>query len=368
MRKKIIIISLVSVILIGSFLYLTGLIFAPKVPVREADIMEKSIAFARKQTAARFAPTEFADCISLRNKALKEWKVQNDLWIIWRDYSKAVHYMKLATDKAGDAGKKAIEKSGSMIQFIKDTESDLLERDAYFSEKFRVLPLENEILKEYSKTHLMLKEAIKASARGDINSAYKTLIIAEENFSELELIIRKKLHDYFKSYSSWEKWYKQTVEKSRDEKSYAIIIDKMAHECLLVKDGKIVNRFDAELSLNWLERKRQAGDKVTPEGIYTITRKKNHKDTKYYKALLLDYPNDADIARFEREVNSGSLSRSARIGGLIEIHGDGGKGKDWTEGCVALTNQDIEKLFAMVNTGTPVAIVGSLIPLKELFD
>jgi hypothetical protein len=43
---------------------------------------------------------------------------------------------------------------------------------------------------------------------------------------------------------------------------------------------------------------------------------------------------------------------------LIEIHGEGGRGKDWTQGCVALTNSDIDDLFGRVAIGTPVTIVG----------
>jgi lipoprotein-anchoring transpeptidase ErfK/SrfK len=44
---------------------------------------------------------------------------------------------------------------------------------------------------------------------------------------------------------------------------------------------------------------------------------------------------------------------------LIEIHGEGGRGWDWTDGCIALTNADVERLLAAVPIGTPVAIVGS---------
>lgn len=330
--------------------------------------MEKSIAFARKQSAAKYAPKEFSECLSIHNKALKEWKAQNEKWIIKRDYKLAVKLMKQTADKANAAGKKAIEKSGSMIQFIADTQKNLLKRDVYFNEKFRALPLEKEILKNYSNAHLLLNEAIKASNRGDVNSAYKKLVVAEENFSELEVIVRKKLDDYFKSFHSWEKWYMQTVQSSKEDSSYAIIVDKMAHECMLMKDGKVIERYQADLSMNWLGHKRQQGDRVTPEGIYTIIKKKNHKETIYHKALLINYPNENDIARFEKEVSLGLISQSAHIGALIEIHGDGGKGKDWTEGCVALTNKDIEKLYAMVNTGTPVTIVGSLTPLKKLFN
>ena len=55
----------------------------------------------------------------------------------------------------------------------------------------------------------------------------------------------------------------------------------------------------------------------------------------------------------------GRLPRGAGIGSLIEIHGDGGRGEDWTSGCVALENHDMDRLFARVSVGTPVTIIGS---------
>ena len=53
------------------------------------------------------------------------------------------------------------------------------------------------------------------------------------------------------------------------------------------------------------------------------------------------------------------MPAAAGIGGLIEIHGEGGRGRDWTRGCVALANPDIDDLFRHVEVGTPVTIVGS---------
>ena len=79
----------------------------------------------------------------------------------------------------------------------------------------------------------------------------------------------------------------------------------------------------------------------------------------FYKALLLDYPNAEDRAEFNRARRSGDLPPSAGIGGLIEIHGEGGRGRDWTRGCAAVTNRDMDELFARVGVGTPVTIVGS---------
>jgi len=102
--------------------------------------------------------------------------------------------------------------------------------------------------------------------------------------------------------------------------------------------------------------------------MYKITKKIKGSKTKYYKALLLDYPNDEDKERFKSEITRGSLPASAKIGELIEIHGNGGKGIDWTEGCVALTDKEMDELFMIAKVGTPVTIIGSMIDLKYVGD
>jgi murein L,D-transpeptidase YafK len=85
----------------------------------------------------------------------------------------------------------------------------------------------------------------------------------------------------------------------------------------------------------------------------------DHLSSDFFKALLIDYPNADDRAEFGRLRRSGEIPASARIGGLIEIHGGGGRQHDWTDGCVAVTNREIEDLFGLVSVGTPVTIVGS---------
>jgi murein L,D-transpeptidase YafK len=97
-----------------------------------------------------------------------------------------------------------------------------------------------------------------------------------------------------------------------------------------------------------------------------VTKKFDGGKTKYYKALLLNYPNDEDTARFNAEIANGSLPPSAKIGGLIEIHGEGGRGIDWTEGCVALTNREMDLVYRYVKVGTPVTIVGSMTELGDI--
>jgi hypothetical protein len=52
----------------------------------------------------------------------------------------------------------------------------------------------------------------------------------------------------------------------------------------------------------------------------------------------------------------------------IEIHGGGGKGVDWTEGCIALTNSEIDLVFSIAKVGTPVTIVGSIKDISQILD
>ncbi len=118
--------------------------------------------------------------------------------------------------------------------------------------------------------------------------------------------------------------------------------------------------FAAELGGNGLERKLHTGDRATPEGRYKVTVKKAGGATKYYLALLIDYPNAADLRRYRAAEAGGDVRRGTGAGSLIEIHGHGGSGRDWTDGCVALTNEDMDRLYPKVRVGTPVTIVGTL--------
>jgi lipoprotein-anchoring transpeptidase ErfK/SrfK len=158
----------------------------------------------------------------------------------------------------------------------------------------------------------------------------------------------------------WRALAEETIEDSRRGRGPAVVIDKSARRLHLYRSGRHEASFGAEFGANGLDRKLYSGDRATPEGRYRITVKKNGGATRFYLALLIDYPNAKDRRRFEHAVASGAIPRSTGIGGLIEIHGFGGEGRDWTDGCVALTNEDMDRLFPQVVVGTPVTIVGAL--------
>jgi L,D-peptidoglycan transpeptidase YkuD (ErfK/YbiS/YcfS/YnhG family) len=163
----------------------------------------------------------------------------------------------------------------------------------------------------------------------------------------------------------WRQWARAGIEESRRTGKSALVVDKRAQMAVLWAKGKPRRWFDVELGYNGLQRKLRSGDGATPEGLYRVLRKKGRGDTKYYKALLLDYPNAEDKRRFRDAKTNGEVHRSSSIGSLIEVHGDGGRGTNWTDGCVAVTNEEMDFLFEKLVVGSPVVIVGSYESIRD---
>lgn len=157
----------------------------------------------------------------------------------------------------------------------------------------------------------------------------------------------------------WQQWASETIATSRQNGETAILIDKLRRQVHVYRGGRPVASFPAELGANGLRRKEHSGDRATPEGRYHVTQRKDGRSTRYYKALLINYPNDEDRMRFALGKSRGAIPTRVGIGNLIEIHGEGGEGRDWTDGCVALANLDMDRVFALVEVGTPVTIVGT---------
>jgi hypothetical protein len=157
----------------------------------------------------------------------------------------------------------------------------------------------------------------------------------------------------------WRRWKQETIAWSRREGRPAIVVFKESHLLTLYHRGEPVRTYKIDLGFNWTADKLREGDGATPEGRYRVVARMGNTASIYYKALLLDYPNADDRAEFTRARRKGDVPSTARIGGLIEIHGGGGRSQDWTTGCVAVANSDMDELFDRAGVGTPVTIVGS---------
>jgi murein L,D-transpeptidase YafK len=210
-----------------------------------------------------------------------------------------------------------------------------------------------------------MTEARLARERGDLQLAESKLEKARYLMSGSEKNAQKMLEDYFSALPRWRTLVKRAIDQSASQNSPLIVVNKMEHTCLLYMGGVLVKKFEAEFGPNWIGDKMYRGDKATPEGIYRVVLKKDQRKTIYHKALAINYPNEEDRMRFRENVSSGIFSRRLDIGGSIEIHGSGGRGFDWTKGCVALSDKDIDIVYNMVTENTPVVIVGAIDPLDK---
>ncbi|MHB8054193.1 MAG: L,D-transpeptidase family protein [Candidatus Aminicenantales bacterium] len=153
----------------------------------------------------------------------------------------------------------------------------------------------------------------------------------------------------------WSRLAEEAVEESKAKSSVVLVVNKIERKMIVYKEGEGKARFDIGLGKYGLSDKLQAGDEATPEGRYRIVKKFNA--TKFYKALLIDYPNEEDRRTFAEAKKLGLIPGGANIGGEIEIHGGG---KDClTRGCVGLENKDMDDVFAWVDVGATVIIVGA---------
>jgi L,D-peptidoglycan transpeptidase YkuD (ErfK/YbiS/YcfS/YnhG family) len=355
----------------GGFLLLIAMVFgillitAAKPPVYAITICQNEISRAREVEADKYAPQLLVSAENSCQLAINEWKYQNERLFFVRDYDHMVGLATEATGKAREAVELALHTKDSLESDLSTKLKTVSHKIDHFDEYYANLPLNGTTRQNFTSAKLRYMESKEAYERGDYKQVGINLDVASQLITKSVTEAHTFLSDYFKSLSKWQRWAEETVKWSRDNKAYAIVVDKFAHKCYLYKDGKIKKEFTAELGPNWIGTKQYKGDKATPEGKYHITKKKSRHQTKYYKALLINYPNEEDKARYNANVKNGSIPKRG-IGNLIEIHGDGGKGINWTEGCVALTNNDMDKLYEAVGVGTPVTIVGSLKSLKEI--
>jgi murein L,D-transpeptidase YafK len=158
-------------------------------------------------------------------------------------------------------------------------------------------------------------------------------------------------------------WIEQTLAWSEENSRAALLVDKAAYRIYLVVNGQVHSSYPVELGHNPIDDKTREGDSCTPEGIYRITWKRDIGHTVFHRAFLINYPNSDDRREFQRLLENGEIPSGSSIGSHIEVHGSGsGKpgndgGYNWTLGCVALSSDDIDRIFPYLENGDRITIV-----------
>lgn len=134
-----------------------------------------------------------------------------------------------------------------------------------------------------------------------------------------------------------------------------VIVLKKERTLQLLSQGKVVKTYKVALGGDPVGPKTRQGDHKTPEGLYVLDSRNVH--SQFYKSLHISYPSARDrLAAREKGVLPGG---DVYVHGLPKGYGWVGAShrlKDWTDGCIAVTNEEINEIWAAVADGTPIEI------------
>ena len=135
----------------------------------------------------------------------------------------------------------------------------------------------------------------------------------------------------------------------------SIVVNKGARKMYLLNDSKVLKEYKVDLGFAPVGDKKIEGDGKTPEGTYLIDRR--NPNSSYHLSIGISYPNSRDVAE--------AKAMGKRPGGEIFIHGQPNRQKerkrakktpDWTAGCIAVKNDEMEEIYAMVRDGTLITL------------
>lgn len=325
-----------------------------------AALPESAIARARaslvaaRSEAAVLAPAEMARASTLV-RILDRLVAEERAKLIRLQTNERIREVALELEATAAA---ALETARSIVRNRLDAAAarrqELAARLAELEPEVTALKGDRGVQRTYRRAEIALDELAEAERQRNLAVLEARLPEAATALDAAEEVLGKRvarLHDPVNR-RRWQHWVDETIARG----GTAILVEKLNHRLVVVEGPRVVAAFPAEFGRNGFSDKLAAGDAATPEGQYHVTDLKHR--SRFYKALPLNYPTADDVEQFRAARKNGQV-RARSPGGLIEIHGEGGKGTNWTDGCVALRNVDMDRLFELVRAGTPVTIVGA---------
>lgn len=351
-----------GVVTLGSLIAMAVPIIQGKTEYPEFTLATSVLAVqqARDANVERWVPELMADAERTLRSAQLETRLQHAKLLPFRDYTFARTLLEQTKEKATKAvidGSAVREEARASSEGARDQAQQLLGTTIEFAKAMHLNAYDRSLIQ---KARILLDQASILHQEGE----YIEAVDAAREAGEKALRVGDRAVGLAARYTDatlvrkWRGWIDETIGWSRRTGSPAVIVNKEKHVVTLYDNGVAVKTYRGELGYNSIQDKHYGGDNATPEGRYHVTSKKGLGQSRYHKALLISYPNEDDRREFDRMRKAGQIPNRVGMGSLIEIHGDGGRGRDWTNGCVALTNRDMDDLFARVGVGTPITIVG----------
>ena len=134
-----------------------------------------------------------------------------------------------------------------------------------------------------------------------------------------------------------------------------VIVFKQRRLLVLLQENRTIRSYRVALGGDPKGPKQQEGDHRTPEGLYLLDRRNEH--SRFYRSIHISYPNTQD--------RRDAAARGVSPGGDIMVHGlpngmgwigSAHRARDWTDGCIAVTNEEMDEIWRVVPDGTPIEI------------
>ncbi len=349
-------------LLVAFGLFLVAGCEGPPIPqeVRQADLQQLDLW---RIGGPSFAPQEYQRYTSALREAKDDLIREGSRFFFLRDYAKVqAEFQALLKEGADVRARIEAEKNSRTL----DLENQVASARAKIERLRRLASMISEgylVGRALTQAELALAETVHLSEQGELDSARERVKRLNGYLQAAQDTLAPILARYadWTLLAKWKRWASETVAESRRQGKVAIVVSKLDRLLYLYRGGAIVKSYPVAIGRYGSSLKRRAGDYATPEGKYSIIQKR--PQSKYFKALLINYPNEADREEFAAAIRRGQIPPSSGIGGLIEIHGGGKDGM--TDGCIALDNNQMSELFNLVDVGTPVTIVGSTDPRIE---
>jgi tetratricopeptide (TPR) repeat protein len=205
----------------------------------------------------------------------------------------------------------------------------------------------------FSIRNVALKDSTIAAQQVQIETLQHKVQGKENEIVTLRDTLQKTNEAFEKKMEALEKrFFDYAIRKGSVDR---ILIEKSARRLMLISQGEVLKSYKIALGGDPIGPKERKGDNKTPEGTYVIDAR--NKDSRFHLSLHVSYPNERDKKR--------AKELGVSPGGDIMIHGikngfswvgDAHAGVDWTKGCIAVTDQEIEEIEKLAPNGTIVEI------------
>ncbi len=223
------------------------------------------------------------------------------------------------------------------LEYFKKLVRDYPDSEYRQDSQMMILQIHNIILKDKI---IAKQQAQVETSRQKVKGKQNEIITLQEKIETLEQKI---------------KTLEQIIFVLRTEPADKILIEKNKRQLTLLSKGEVIKTYKIALGANPVGPKERQGDNKTPEGIYIIDSRNRQSD--FHLSLHISYPNGKDRMR--------AKELGVSPGGDIMIHGikngfawvgASHSNTDWTNGCIAVTNEEMEEIFKLVPNGTTVEI------------